>query len=131
LDLINRRGTPDLILATGGVMDGAGASSRRGAMGGARRRSLSHATVRHQGQGFFLQHRGETGIPFCVLQAAAGGVESGRRQPPPQALGRRLGVALMVLRLDQGHGSLPLDVLFLPPLMNQLGRRRILAHERI
>jgi hypothetical protein len=54
LDLINRRGTPDLILAAGCVMDGAGvlparwrrwASSRGGAIGGAYRRSLSHATV--------------------------------------------------------------------------------------
>jgi hypothetical protein len=64
LDLINRRGTPNLILATGCVMDGAGvlpvrwrrwASSRGGAMGGARRRSLSHATVHHLGRGFFVQ----------------------------------------------------------------------------
>jgi hypothetical protein len=64
LDLINRRGTPDLILAACCVMDGAGvlpvrwrrwASSRGGAMGGARRRSLSHATVHHLGWGFFLQ----------------------------------------------------------------------------
>jgi hypothetical protein len=35
----------------------------------------------------------------------------------------------MSLRLDQDHGQLPLDVLYLPPVMNQLGQRRILAHE--
>jgi hypothetical protein len=66
LDLINQRGTPDLILAAGCVMDGAGvllarwrrwASSRGGAMGGARRRSLAHATVHHLGRGFFLLGR--------------------------------------------------------------------------
>jgi hypothetical protein len=55
-------------------------------------------------------------------------VESGWRQPSSQALGRRHGVPSTALRLDQGHGQLPLDVLVLPPMMNQLGRQRILAH---
>jgi hypothetical protein len=80
LDLINRRGTPNLILATGCVMDGAGvlparwqrwASSRGGAMGGAHRRSLSHATVRHLGWGFFLQ--GRWGLGNSPGGSSAGG----------------------------------------------------------
>jgi hypothetical protein len=41
-------------------------------MGGACRRSLSHATVRHLGRGFFLQHRGETVIPFCLPSSGGG-----------------------------------------------------------
>jgi hypothetical protein len=66
LDLINRRGTLNVILAAGCVMDGAGvlparwrrwASSRGGTMGGARRRSLSHATMHHLRRGFFQQGR--------------------------------------------------------------------------
>jgi hypothetical protein len=70
LDLISRRGTLDLILATRFGMDGAGAlptrwrrwaSSRGGAMERARRRSLSHATVHYLGQGFFLQGRWSLG----------------------------------------------------------------------
>jgi hypothetical protein len=80
LDLINRRGTPDLILAAGCVMDGAGvlparwqrwASSRGGAMGGARRQSLSHATVHHLGRGFFLQ--GRWGLGNSPGGSSAGG----------------------------------------------------------
>jgi hypothetical protein len=46
-------------------------------MGGAHRRSLSHTTVRHLGQGFFLRHRGETGIPFCL--PSSGGGQCGER----------------------------------------------------
>jgi hypothetical protein len=99
---MNRRGTPDLILATGCVMDGAGvlaarwrrwASSRGGAMGGARRRSLSHATVRHLGWGFFLQGRwglgnspggssagGELRSRVCGIEAQASRSSSQRGQ---------------------------------------------------
>jgi hypothetical protein len=80
LDLINRRGTPDLILAASCMMDGAGAlparwrrwvSSRGGAMGGARRRSLTHATVHHLGRGFFLQ--GRWGLRNSPVGSLAGG----------------------------------------------------------
>jgi hypothetical protein len=80
LDLINRRGTPDLILAAGCVMDGAGALSARwrrwvsshgGAMGGAHRRSLAHATVHHLGWGFFLQ--GRWGLANSPVGSSAGG----------------------------------------------------------
>jgi hypothetical protein len=41
-------------------------------MGGAHRRSLSHAMVHHLGQGFFLRHHGETGIPFCLPSSDGG-----------------------------------------------------------
>jgi hypothetical protein len=46
-------------------------------MGGARRQSLSHATVRHLGRGFFLRHHGETVIPFCL--PSSGGRRCGER----------------------------------------------------
>jgi hypothetical protein len=46
-------------------------------MEGARRRSLSHATVCHRGRGFFLRHRGETVIPFCL--PSSGGGRCGKR----------------------------------------------------
>jgi hypothetical protein len=77
---MKRRGTPDLILATQLGMDGAGvlpamwrhwASSRGGAMGGAHRRSLAHATVHHLGWGFFLQ--GRWGLGNSLGGSSAGG----------------------------------------------------------
>jgi hypothetical protein len=73
--------------------------------------------------GLFLRHRGETVIPFCL--PPIGGRRCGERVVETFFASTRP----TALRLDQGHGQLPLDVLLLPPMMNRLGRRQILAHE--
>jgi hypothetical protein len=79
----------DPILATRFGMDGAGvltvrwrrwASSRGGAMGGARRRSLSHAMVHYLGWGFFLQGAVRFGELTWGVFSRRGAPEQGARQ---------------------------------------------------
>jgi hypothetical protein len=67
---------------------------------------------------WFYGIAGVWGIHSTNLQVAMCGVECGWRRLPSHELSRWRGAPLVILRLDQHHGKLPLDLLSLLLVMD-------------